>query len=147
MHKAIHIVLGTAAAATPLGNTIAAAAATPSTATATTRVIIVKKTVTGSEAQVSRWGYLMVTLVVRKTTTITGTKKKVARKIIGVKVPEYPNHTNRSVYINQQALPWLAQEVLQAQMNPNIQLISGATDTSYGFVESLQAALLKAKSV
>ena len=141
MRKAIHIVLGTAAAATPFANTAAAATAS------TSRVITVKKTVTGSEAQVDRWGYLKVTLVVRKTTTITGTKKKVARKIIGVSVPEYPNHTNRSVYINQQALPWLTQEVLQAQMNPNIQLISGATDTSYGFIQSLQSAILKAKSV
>lgn len=140
MRKAIHIVLGAAAAATPFANLAAADAAA-------TKVITVKKTVTGSEAQVSRWGYLKVTLVVRKTTTITGTKRKVARKIIRVSVPEYPNHTDRSVYINGQALPWLAQEVLVAQMNPNIQLISGATDTSYGFIQSLQAAILKARNV
>jgi uncharacterized protein with FMN-binding domain len=141
MRKAIHLVLGTAAAATPLVNTIAAAAAP------TTKVTTVKKTVTGSQAQVDRWGYLKVTLVIRKTTTVTGTKKKVTRKIIGVTVPEYPNHTNRSVYINQQALPYLVQEVLRAQMNSNIQLISGATDTSYGFIQSLQAAIIKAKAV
>ena len=140
MRKAIHLVLGTAAAATPFANTVAAAEA------ATPKVITVKKTVTGSEAQVSRWGYLKVTLVVRKTTTITGTKKKVTRKIIGISIPEYPNHTDRSVYINQQALPYLEQEVLAAQMNPNIQLISGATDTSYGFIQSLQSAILKARS-
>jgi uncharacterized protein with FMN-binding domain len=141
MRKAIHIALGAAAAATPLANTVAAAAAP------TTKVTTVKKTVTGSEAQVDRWGYLKVTLVVQKTTTVTGTKKKVTRKIIGVSVPEYPNHTNRSVYINQQAIPYLVQEVLHAQLNPNIQLISGATDTSYAFVQSLQAAILKAKAV
>jgi hypothetical protein len=110
-------------------------------------VTTVKKTVTGSQAQVDRWGYLKVTLVVRKTTTGIGTKKKVTRKIIGVGVPEYPNHTSRSTYINQQAIPYLVREVLAAQMNPNIQLISGATDTSYGFVQSLQAAILKAKRV
>jgi len=86
-----------------------------------------------------------VTLVVRKTTTTTGTKKKVTRKIVGVSVPEYPNHTSRSVYINTQALPYLKQEVLQAQMSSNIQLISGATDTSYAFVQSLQSAILQAK--
>jgi uncharacterized protein with FMN-binding domain len=141
MRKAIQIVLGTAAAATPFANTVAAADA------ASTNVITVKKTVTGSEAQVDRWGYIKVTLVVRKTTTITGTRKKVTRKIIGISVPEYPNHTNRSVYINQQALPYLEHEVLVAQMNPNIQLISGATDTSYGFIQSLQAAILKARNV
>jgi uncharacterized protein with FMN-binding domain len=141
MRKAIQIVLGAAAAATPFANTAAAAEA------ATKNVITVKKTVTGSEAQVDRWGYIKVTLVVRKTTTITGAKKKVTRKIIGISVPEYPNHTNRSVYINQQALPYLEHEVLVAQMNSNIQLISGATDTSYGFIQSLQAAILKARNV
>jgi uncharacterized protein with FMN-binding domain len=141
MRKAIHLVLGTAAAATPLVNTAAAVAAP------TTKVTTVKKTVTGSEAQVDRWGYLKVTLVVRKTTTITGTKKKVTRKIIGVTVPEYPNHTSRSTYNNQQAIPYLVQEVLRAQMNSNIQLISGATDTSYGFIQTLQAAIIKAKAV
>jgi hypothetical protein len=141
MRKAIHIVLGTAAAATPLGSTVAAVAA-PST-----KITTVKKSVTGSEAQVDRWGYLKVTLMVRKTTKTVGKKKTVTRKIIGVTVPEYPNHTNRSVYINQQAIPYLVQEVLSAQMNPNIQLISGATDTSYGFVQSLQSAILQAKKV
>ena len=139
MHKAIPSLFSAAAVVTPFGNAVATAA--------TAKVITVKKTVTGSEAQVDRWGYIKVTLVVRKTTTITGSKTKVTRKIIGVSVPEYPNHTNRSVYINQQALPYLTQEVLQAQLNPNIQLISGATDTSYGFIQSLQAAILKAKNV
>jgi uncharacterized protein with FMN-binding domain len=138
MHKAIPSLVSVAAVATPFGAAVAQAA--------NAKVIVVKKTVTGSEAQVSRWGYIKVTLVVKKTTTITGKKKKITRKIVGVSVPEYPNHTDRSVYINGQALPWLAQEVMQSQMNPNIQMISGATDTSYAFVESLQSALLQAKS-
>ena len=51
------------------------------------------------------------------------------------------------MFINQQALPYLTQEVLQAQFNPNIELISGATATSFAFVQSLQAALLQAKKV
>jgi uncharacterized protein with FMN-binding domain len=59
-------------------------------------------------------------------------------------MPVYPNHTDRSIFINQQALPHLKQEVLQAQ-SANVQLISGATDTSYAFVQSLQAAILQAK--
>jgi len=71
----------------------------------------------------------------------------VARKITAVKVPVYPNHTDRSVYINGQALPWLRQETLAAQFKGNVQLISGATDTSYAFQQSLQAALLTAKKV
>jgi uncharacterized protein with FMN-binding domain len=61
-----------------------------------------------------------------------------------VRVPVYPNHTDRSIYINQQALPYLIQETLQAQ-SANIQLVGGATDTSYGFASSLQAALLAAR--
>jgi uncharacterized protein with FMN-binding domain len=132
---------GVAALANQAATAVAAVKAAPKKVTA------VKKTVTGSEGAADRWGFVKITLVVRKTTTVVGTKKTVKRKIIGVKVPEYPNHTDRSVFINQQALPYLEQEVLQAQMNPNIQLVSGATDTSYGFIQSLQAAILKAKKV
>jgi uncharacterized protein with FMN-binding domain len=93
---------------------------------------------------VDRWGSLQVTIVVRKTTTITGTKKKVTRRITAVSVPTYPDHTDRSVFINQNALPTLKAEALRAQ-SANINLVSGATDTSYGFAQSLQAAILKAK--
>jgi uncharacterized protein with FMN-binding domain len=38
----------------------------------------------------------------------------------------------------------LKSEALRAQ-SANVNLISGATDTSYGFAQSLQAAILKAK--
>jgi uncharacterized protein with FMN-binding domain len=85
-----------------------------------------------------------VTIVVRKTTVTTGTRKKVTRKITSVAVPVYPNHTDRSVFINQNALPTLRAEALRAQ-TANIDLVSGATDTSDAFVQSLQAAILKAK--
>jgi len=118
-------------------------------ATSNTKVVIATRSFTGTAAQADRWGELQVTIVVRKTTTInlTTKKKTVKRKIIKVGVPIYPNHTDRSVFINQQALPYLTQEVLQAQFNPNIQMISGASDTSDAFMQSLQSALLKAKSV
>jgi hypothetical protein len=47
-----------------------------------------------------------VTLVVKKTTTTTGKKKKkIVRRIAGIRVPVYPNHTDRSVFLNEQALP------------------------------------------
>ncbi len=46
----------------------------------------------------------------------------------------------RSVYIDQQAIPVLEQEVMQAQ-SANIQGVSGASYTSAGFVQSLQSAL------
>ena len=48
------------------------------------------------------------------------------------------------MYINQNALPILKSEALQRQ-SANINLVSGATDTSYAFAQSLQAAILKAK--
>jgi uncharacterized protein with FMN-binding domain len=126
---------------------LAAMTAAASIATATTRTVTVKKTVAGPQAVADRWGYVEVTLVVKKTTTTVGTHTKVTRKIVGVNVPVFPNHTDRSIFINQQAVPWLKQEVLQAQFNPNINMIGGATATSYAFEQSLQAALIKAKSV
>jgi len=137
MRKAVTAVVTAVAMGIPVANAAAAAK----------KVITVTKSVTGPQAQASRWGYIQVTLVVRKTTTVVGTKKTVARKITAVKVPVYPNHTDRSVYINGQALPWLRQETLAAQFKGNVQLISGATDTSYAFQRSLQAALLTAEKV
>ncbi len=126
---------------------LAAMTAAATIATATKKTVTVTKTVAGPQAIADRWGYVEVTLVVMKTTTTVGTHKKVTRKITGVNVPVFPNHTDRSIFINQQAIPWLKQEVLQAQFNPNINMIGGATATSYAFGQSLQAALIKAKKV
>jgi uncharacterized protein with FMN-binding domain len=137
MRKSITVLLTVAALALPIADATAATRAT-------TKKIVVSKRFTGSVASVDRWGSLQVTVVVRKTTTITGTKKKVTRKITAVSVPTYPNHTDRSVYINQTALPILKAEALRAQ-SANINLVSGATDTSDAFEQSLQAAILKAK--
>jgi uncharacterized protein with FMN-binding domain len=114
------------------------------TKSATAKKKVVTRKFSGSVATVDRWGTLQVTIVVRKTTVTTGTHKKVTRKIISVAVPSYPNHTDRSVFINQNALPMLRAEALSAQ-SANIDLVSGATDTSDAFVQSLQAAILKAK--
>ncbi|HZC31202.1 MAG TPA: FMN-binding protein [Gaiellaceae bacterium] len=124
---------------------LAAAPAAAPIAAATRKVIVTTKTVTGPQGQADRWGYVEVTLVVKKTTTIVGKHKTIKRKITRVNVPIYPNHTDRSVFINEQALPLLTQEVLQAQFNPNIDMISGATATSFGFLDSLQAAIASAK--
>ena len=137
MRKAVTAVVTAVAMGIPVANAAAAAK----------KVITVTKSVTGPQAQASRWGYIQVTLVVRQTTTFVGTKKTVARKITAVRVPVYPNHTDRSVYINGQALPWLKQETLAAQFKGNVQLISGATDTSSAFQRSLQAALITAEKV
>jgi uncharacterized protein with FMN-binding domain len=109
----------------------------------TTKKIVTKK-FAGAAYQADRWGSLQVTITVRKTTTVRAGKKKVTRKITAVSVPTYPNHTDRSVFINSQALPILRSEALQAQ-SANINLVSGASDTSQAFAESLQSAILKAK--
>lgn len=137
MRKSITVLLTVAALALPIADATAATRAT-------TKKIVVSKRFTGSVASVDRWGNLQVTIVVRKTTTITGTKKKVTRKITAVSVPTYPNHTDRSIYINQTALPILQAEALRAQ-SASINMVSGATDSSDAFAQSLQSAILKAK--
>jgi uncharacterized protein with FMN-binding domain len=137
MRKSITVLLTVAALALPIADATAATRAT-------TKKIVVSKRFTGSVASVDRWGSLQVTIVVRKTTTITGSKKKLTRKITAVSVPTYPNHTDRSIYINQTALPILKAEALRAQ-SANINMVSGATDSSDAFAQSLQSAILKAK--
>ena len=118
--------------------------ATAAVRTATKKVVSTR-TFTGSTVSVDRWGDLQVTIRVRKTTTTTGKKKAaVSRRIVGVSVPVYPNHTDRSVFINGQALPILRSETLQRQ-SARLDLVSGATDTSDSYVQSLQAAIVKAK--
>jgi uncharacterized protein with FMN-binding domain len=47
------------------------------------------------------------------------------------------------VLINQQAIPYLQQEAIQAQSS-KVQLISGATFTSQAFTQSLANALSQA---
>jgi uncharacterized protein with FMN-binding domain len=139
MHTKLFAAAGAIAVALPVAN---------ATAAAKKKVSMVTKTITGPQAVADRWGYVEVVLTVKKTTTNTGMHKKVARTITNVTVPVYPNHTDRSVFINQQAIPLLTQEVLTTtKFNPNIRLVGGATATSYAFAQSLQAALLKAKSI
>ena len=139
MRKAITAVAAGLAMAIPVADATAAATRN--------KKVVTTKTVAGPQAQAGRWGSVQVTLVVKKTTTTVGTKKTITRRITGVRVPVYPNHTDRSVFINQRALPLLVQETLTAQFRGSIDLISGATDTSYAFGQSLQAALLAAKKI
>src|SRR4051794_38817080 len=117
MRKSLIVLLTVAALALPIVDATAATRAT-------TKKIVVSKRFTGSVVSVDRWGELQVTIVVRKTTTITGTKKKVTRRMTAVSVPTYPNHTDRSVYINENALPTLKAEALRAQ-SARIDLVSG----------------------
>ena len=145
MRKFITLVLGVTALALPTVDAFAAAKAQATVPKK--KVITVSKTFTGAIAQTDRWGDMQVRIVVRKTTTIViKTKKKtVTRKLISVKAPVSPNHTDRSIYINEQALPTLIQEALQAQSS-GVDMVSGATDSSIAFQTSLQSAILQAKA-
>jgi len=64
-------------------------------------------------------------------------------RINDVRVLQYPNEARRSQEINAQALPLLHEEALSAQ-SANIDTISGATYTTFGYEQSLQAALEQA---
>lgn len=77
-----------------------------------------------------RWGPVQAVVTVK------------GKKITHVQIKVQPD-TERSQFIDDQAVPLLQQEVLQMQ-SANINLISGATMTSEAFVESLQVALQKA---
>lgn len=85
------------------------------------------KTVTGSVAQ-TEWGPVQVQI------TVSGSE------ITDVQVLQYPNENGKDQQINAYALPLLTDETLQAQ-SANIDMVSGATVTSNGFISSLQAAL------
>lgn len=79
------------------------------------------------------WGMVQVKAVVQN------------GKLANVQVLQYPSDRRTSVRINSIALPDLQSEAIQAQ-NANVDMISGATLTSQAFIQSLQAALTKAKS-
>lgn len=64
-------------------------------------------------------------------------------KITDVQFLQYPNDRENSVMINQQAMPLLRQEAIQAQ-SAHVDGVSGATDSSQAFVQSLSSALAKA---
>jgi uncharacterized protein with FMN-binding domain len=125
-----------AALALPAANAVAA--------TPKKKVVTTTSKVSGPSVDASRWGPLQVVVTIRTTTTTVGTKKTVSRKIAAIDVPVYPDHTDRSVFINQNALPVLVQEALKAQ-SAQIDLLSRATDSSDAFQQSLQGALSAAK--
>ena len=101
-------------------------ATSPAFAASTTKSVTYK-----GPAVDMRWGTVQVSIVV-KNRAIANVKSSVSI------------HTDRSQFINNQALPMLKQEVLQAQ-NANINVVSGATDTSGAYISSLQSAVNKAR--
>jgi uncharacterized protein with FMN-binding domain len=65
-------------------------------------------------------------------------------KITDIQFLQYPNDRSRSIAINTISMPILKQEAIQAQ-NANVNVVSGATDSSNAFVQSLSSALAQAK--
>lgn len=65
--------------------------------------------------------------------------------ITNVTWPVYPNTAGHTIQVNQSALPQLEQEAIATQ-NANVNIVSGATQTSEAFQQSLAAALAQAKS-
>jgi uncharacterized protein with FMN-binding domain len=66
-------------------------------------------------------------------------------RIVDVAATQLPSDAARSVEISNHAAPILHDEVLQAQ-SAQIDAVSGATYTSRGYVQSLQAALDSARA-
>ncbi|HSW48056.1 MAG TPA: FMN-binding protein [Candidatus Saccharimonadales bacterium] len=66
-------------------------------------------------------------------------------KITDVQFIQYPNDVHESRSINTQAMPYLKQEAIQAQ-NSQVDIVSGATQSSEAFRQSLQSALTKART-
>lgn len=111
------------------------ATATPGTtptlsATITSGSTYKNGTYTGNVAD-AQWGMVQVQVVIQN------------GKITGVQFLQYPNERNRSVEINSYADPILVNEAIQGQ-NAQVDIVSGATDTSEAFIQSLSNALSQA---
>jgi uncharacterized protein with FMN-binding domain len=103
------------------GNTSGTAGSGTATTQPTTR------TVTGGVAQ-TQWGPVQVQLTLKGST------------ITHVTLLQYPSGNPQDDQINSYALPILIQNTLNAQ-SAQIDMVSGATVTSTGYVQSLQSAL------
>jgi uncharacterized protein with FMN-binding domain len=107
--------------------TTTAPSSTTSSAPSTTSTT---KTVTG-DAVDTRWGPVQVQITVTNGT------------ITAVNAIEYPRNNPRDEQINAYAIPQLNSEALAAK-SASIDMVSGATYTSEGYLGSLQSALDKA---
>lgn len=81
----------------------------------------------------AQWGYIQVKAIITN------------GKIADVQFVQYPNERDRSVMINQYADPQLTSEAIQAQ-SANVDVVTGATDTSEAFIQSLSDALSQAQA-
>lgn len=104
------------------GSTASSSSGSSSTSSAAS-----SKTVTGAVAS-TRWGPVQVEL------TVSG------GKITKVNVLQYPSGNPKDQEINDYALPILIQETTD-QQSSGIDMVSGATVTSTGYIQSLQSAI------
>jgi uncharacterized protein with FMN-binding domain len=88
------------------------------------------KTITGSAAQ-TRYGPVQVRITVAN------------GQITSAQAVEYPRESPRDSQINSYAIPRLNQEAA-ATKSANIDMVSGATYTSDGYISSLQSAMNQA---
>jgi uncharacterized protein with FMN-binding domain len=110
-----------------VGNTPGATPSTTSSTPARTSTSTYTGSVTGATAD-TRWGPVQV-----RATLAAG-------RITAVDVVQYPTANHKDQEINADAVPTLVQETLEAQ-SADIDVVSGATVTSDGYLQSLQSAL------
>lgn len=103
-----------------------------SDATAAPNALYKDGTYTGSVAD-AQWGDIQIQLVIQQ------------GKIANITFLQYPNERNRSVEINNYADPQLVTEAIQAQ-SATVDIITGATDSSEAFMQSLADALSQAQA-
>jgi uncharacterized protein with FMN-binding domain len=116
------------AAGTGTGTTTTAgAAAAPTTAAAPAAAAAASGTFTGATVQ-TRWGPVQVQIVVAN------------GKVTSADAIQYPTGNGNDARINSYAIPKLNAEVVKAQ-SAKIDMISGATVTSGGYLQSLQDAI------
>ena len=114
------------------GATSSSSGSTSSGTSATTASGMTDGTYTGGAAN-TRYGPVQVQI------TVSG------GAIADVQVVDYPHSDRRDQEINQRALPILVSETTQTQSS-QIDMVSGATYTSQGYIASLQSAIDQASA-
>jgi uncharacterized protein with FMN-binding domain len=113
-------------------STTAPSSTEPSNPTAASGPLYKDGSYTGSVAD-AQWGVVQVEAVIKH------------GKITDVQFLQYPNDRNRSININSVADPQLVSEAIQAQ-SANVDIVTGATDSSDAFIQSLSDALSQAQA-
>lgn len=110
--------------------TMATTTATKATAAPKKKTSTAAKTVTGQVVE-TRYGPVQVRITVK------------GGKITAAAAVQYPYGDSRSAQISSYAIPTLSQEAVAAG-SANIDMVSGASYTSDGYLQSLQSALTAA---